>query len=236
MRFYTSIMFLGTITGLVLGAFGLPVRVPATNWWTWFPPIGFRAASSLGLGTLGLLIGLFVDFMRMNRRTRLPEIFFWCNGFAIVALLVSMVQIYRLAASDADQNWGTVNDCLFTFDSAEQVLAKNPSRADLEFVSTELREAGAKLYVVSEYYDRDRQQNISMDDVSAGLSGAGIMLLSSNPDDVHQAKRFIEHAAEIFTTVEKRANGSYNQENAQAILSAISSTEPTALKQYFGVP
>ncbi|GMA65440.1 hypothetical protein NZD89_08305 [Alicyclobacillus fastidiosus] len=236
MRLYTSIMVWGTIAGIALGAFGLPVRVPATSWWTWFSPLGFRTASMLSIGTLGFLVGLLVDLIRVHSRTRVPEIFFWCNGFAIVALLVSIVQIYRLAASDAEENWSTVTNCLIASESAAQVLAKNPSHTDLESVSTELREAGAKLYVVSRYYDRDRQQNISMENVSAGLTGAGIMLLSSNPGDVNQAKQFIQHTAEVFTMFEKRANGAYSQQTAQAMLNAISSTEPTAWNQYYGVP
>lgn len=234
MRLWTSAIFWGILAGLVLGFFGIPVPVPATTWWAWSQPIGFHTASVLSLGALGFLIGLLIDLIRFRVRFKLPQAILWVNALVAFALLVSIVQIFRLAASDANGNLSVTADSVLAFYAVSRDLRTNPTEADLQSYAAQLRAAGAELYVVSQYYYTDRTPNPSMANVSSGLTTSGLLLASSNPSHVKEAEAFIEKASATFQSIEKAHSFAYNASTMQSMLNQISAEEPQQFKTNYG--
>gem|GEM_PF-5354926 len=210
----------------------IPVAFTDTHGWIWYP-VDFHATSVLILGILGFLIGLFIDLFRLHTKTKFHVRILWINGIAALALLISIVQIFSLAGSDAQKNFTIATNSVSTFYGVSQQLDRNPSETDLQSLSAELRVAGAKLWVVALYYDGGGRQDLNMEYVSSGLTNAGLMLLSSDLNNVKEAEDFIRKASSTFQKTSMDDIGGFTPQSMQSTLRQISEEEPHGFKENF---
>ncbi|QSO48485.1 hypothetical protein [Alicyclobacillus mengziensis] len=210
-----------TLFGLVVGYFGIPVRVPAYVMWMWNQPYGFRIASIFVLGTVGCLVGLFFHYWKWKRLDR--GVSMWVLGISSLALIVGTIGFFRYQAHKETVMWTKVN---LGFVRAMGVSQDNPTNTD---AGIQMLKAGADIQAGADMggiarFGRDRYQKLSS--IASAFSEAGYFMVSQNKEKSQEAIKFAHKAGSI---IRKIGNQSYPNEtkNLNEVISEINRDIPS---------
>lgn len=210
-----------TLLGLVVGYFGIPVRVPAYVMWMWNEPHGFRVASILVLGTVGCLAGLFFHYWKWKHLGR--EGAMWALAISVLALIVGAIGVFRYEAHNETVMWTKVN---LGFVRAMGVSQDHPTNADAGIQMLQAGDdikAGADMGGIARF-GRDRYNKLSS--IASAFSEAGYFMISQK--DKERLQESIQFAQKAGAIIRKIGNQSYPNEtkNLDEVISEINRDIP----------
>lgn len=231
MRIFRSPVLWGILVGIAIGYSGFPVPVPNyARLWVWHHPTGFRIASIFVLGTLGYMVGSFIQQVIKARRG--AENVVLASGISALALLIGLVGFYRFDAANTDTMWSQVRLGLSRASGAAINLSEGkPTQETIHSQGTSVIMAAADIGSASLYFGRHSQEP-SMQSVSSALSQAGYQLsMSQNPKQAADAIKFLSKTRNIIDTSLRSHNESLTPESMQQVLNQISAIIPSELQQ-----
>lgn len=210
-----------TLLGMVIGYFGIPVRVPAYVMWMWNQPYGFRVASILVLGTVGCLVGLLFHYWKWKRLDR--EVTTWALGISGLALVVGTIGVFSYQAHNETVMWTKVN---LGFVRTLGVSQDNVTNTD---GGIQMLQAGADIQAGAdmggiERFGRDRYNKLSA--IASAFSEAGYFMVSQkDKEKLEESIQFVHKAGAI---IRKIGNQSYPNEtkNLDEVISEINRDIP----------
>lgn len=231
MKIFRSAIVWGSLVGIVIGYSGFPVPVPNyARLWVWHQPVGFRVVSIFALGTLGYLVGSFIQQVIKARRG--SEHAALAIGISALALLIGLVGFYRFDAANTDTMWSQVRLGLSRASGAAINLSQGkPTQDTIHSQGTSAIMAAADIGSASLYFGRHSQEP-SMQTVSSALSQAGYQLtMSKNAKQAADAIKFLSKTRNIIDTSLRSHNESLTPESMQQVLNQISAIIPSELQQ-----
>lgn len=209
LKLIKSFIVWGTITGLVIGYYGIPVLIPgyANNWhnWVWNQPDGFYVVSILFFGTLGCSVGVFLHLWirkRLDRRAMT-----WMTGVFSVALLVGTIGVYRHHAYNESIKWTQINlGFVRTMAASEANLSVSTANRDRS-IGAQLIQAGSDMGTGDNFGALRGQQ---LGHVASALSEAGYYMVTQQDEEkFRESIKFVNQAGAIIKAA--IGNQSYSQ-------------------------
>lgn len=231
MKIFRSWIVWGSLIGIVIGYSGLPVPVPGyARLWVWHHPIGFRVASIFALGTLGYLVGSFIEQVSKARRGLENEVL--ASGISTLALFIGLVGFYRFDAANTDTMWTQVRVGLSRISAAADSLSgSKPTHTTIQSQGASIIMAAADIGGASQYFGRHSQES-SMQSVASASSQAGyLMETSKDPKRITDVIKFLAKTSDIIDTSVRSHSGAMTPASMQQILNQISTIIPSELQQ-----
>lgn len=197
LRFFKSPITWFTLLGLVVGYFGIPVRVPAYVMWVWNRPYGFHIASIMVFGTLGCLVGLFFHYWIRKQLER--ESALWITGFVSLALVFGTIGVFRYQTHNEIVMWSEVN---LGFVRASGVSTNNAINAD---GGIQLIKAGADIQAGVdmggvEFFGQEQYKKLSA--IASAFSEAGRYIGSqTKTEKLQESVQFVNQSGAILKQI-----------------------------------
>ena len=220
MKLIKSPISLFTVLGLVIGYFGIPVRLPAYAMWVWSRPYGFHIASMLMFGTIGCLVGLFFHYWIWKRLDR--EAGMWITGIFSLVLVFGTVGFFQYQAFNETVMWSDVNTG-FVRVLAYKEQVTSPDRG------IQMIQAGADIQAGANMGGRQLFGQVNYQkliDIASAFSEAGYyIILHKDNDKLKESIQFANQSGAIITQI---GNQSYpNRTNhLEEIISKIDKLIP----------
>lgn len=186
-----------TLLGLVVGYFGIPVRVPAYVMWVWNRPYKFHIASILILGVLGCLIGLFFHYWKWKLLER--ESALWITGIVSVAFVIGIIGVFRYQASNETVMWSEVNlGFVRTLGVYRDTVSARSGGVEMIQAAADIQ-AGVDMGG-REFFGQDQYQKLSS--IASAFSEAGHYMVSQvDQQKLQESIQFVNQAGAVIKQI-----------------------------------